>query len=49
MEYDYLTDGEHDLVVKFESHYERFGSLTDRQLEILEEINQRADLRERPL
>lgn len=48
MEYDYLTDKEHELVVSFEEQFERRGRLSDRQLEILEDINSRADLRDRP-
>jgi len=48
MEYDYLTDAEHDLVCSFEKQFERKGSLSDRQLKILEDINERADLRNGP-
>lgn len=48
MEYDYLTDKEHDLVVGFEAQFNKNGKLSERQLEILESINSRADLRYRP-
>lgn len=48
MEYDYLTDAEHDLVVSFEEQFENKGALSYKQLQILEQINSRADLRDRP-
>jgi hypothetical protein len=38
MEYDYLTDSQHDLLVSFEEQYDRKGSLSDDQYEILEDI-----------
>jgi hypothetical protein len=42
MEYDELTDAQHSLVESFEEHFERRGSLSDRQVEILEDIFERA-------
>ena len=42
MEYDYLTDAQHDLVISFQEQFESRGSLSDRQFEILEDIFKRA-------
>jgi hypothetical protein len=42
IEYDNLTDAQHDLVISFEQQFKRKGSLSDRQLEILEDIFERA-------
>jgi hypothetical protein len=42
MEYDVLTDAQHDLVISFEDQFKSKGSLSDRQIEILEDIFQRA-------
>lgn len=42
MEYDALTDAQHDLVVSFEDQFNRTGSLSDRQEEILEDIFRQA-------
>lgn len=42
MEYDQLTDAQHSLVESFEEQFERRGSLSDRQIEILEDIFERA-------
>jgi hypothetical protein len=42
MEYDQLTDAQHALVESFEEQFERRGSLSPRQLEILEDIFYRA-------
>jgi hypothetical protein len=42
MEYDQLTDAQHSLVESFEEQFERRGSLSDRQVEILEDIFERA-------
>ena len=42
MEYDYLTDAQHDLVISFQEQFEKRGSLSDRQNEILEDIFKRA-------
>lgn len=38
MEYDALSDAQHDLVVSFETQFEKRGSLSERQSEILEDI-----------
>lgn len=38
MEYDELTDAQHDLVVSFEGQFERKGRLSEDQYEILEDI-----------
>lgn len=42
MEYDYLTDAQHDLVLSFSEQFDNRGSLSDRQFEILSDIFQRA-------
>lgn len=42
MEYDYLTDAQHDLVISFNEQFEKRGILSDRQFEILEDIFKRA-------
>jgi len=42
MEYDELTDAQHDLVESFEEQFNRRGTLSDRQLEILEDIFEKA-------
>jgi len=42
LEYDQLTDAQHSLVESFEEQFERRGSLSDRQVEILEDIFERA-------
>ena len=42
MEYGELTDTQHSLVESFEEQFERRGSLSDRQVEILEDIFERA-------
>ena len=42
MEYDQLTDAQHALVESFEEQFELRGSLSLRQLEILEDIFYRA-------
>lgn len=38
MEYDYLTDGQHKLIISFEEQYKRKGWLSFDQHRILEEI-----------
>jgi hypothetical protein len=38
MEYDILTDAQHDLIESFEKQFNQRGSLSDRQFEILEDI-----------
>ena len=42
MAYDNLTDAQHDLIVSFEEQFQRRGSLSERQFEILEDIFERA-------
>jgi NADH:ubiquinone oxidoreductase subunit E len=42
MEYDQLTDSQHDLVLKFETQFESKGWLSDRQIEIMEDIFKQA-------
>ena len=42
MEWDNLTDAQHDLLISFESQWKRKGRLTDNQGEILEDIFKRA-------
>ena len=42
MEYDELTDSEHNLIISFEKTFKRYGTLSARQTEILEEIFDRA-------
>ena len=42
MEYDVLSDNEHDWVVKFEDKFNKYGSLSEREMEILEDIFKRA-------
>jgi hypothetical protein len=42
MEYDVLKDNELDLVGSFESQWLSSGSLSDRQLEVLEDIFKQA-------
>lgn len=45
MEYNYLSDAQHDLVVKFEEDYERKGFLSVRQMEVLEDIFRQGNAR----
>ena len=42
MEWDQLTDAQHDLVISFEDQYKLRGDLSDKQLDILEDIFRRA-------
>ena len=42
MEYDSITDRQHELVEKFEKQFKERGSLSDRQIEILEDIFKQA-------
>lgn len=42
MEYDEITDSQMNLVVSFEKQFQRSGRLSDRQIEILEDIFQQA-------
>ena len=37
-EYDKLTDDEHSLIVSFEEQYLRRGTLSDRQIEVMNSI-----------
>jgi hypothetical protein len=43
MEWDVLTDAQHDLIVSFENHYRLKGRLTKSQMEILEDIFDKAN------
>lgn len=42
MEYDNLTDAQHDLIISFEKQFRQRGSLSERQVEILEDIFEKA-------
>lgn len=42
MAYVNLTDAQHDLIESFEKQFNQRGSLSERQLEILEDIFERA-------
>ena len=42
MEYDYLSESQHDLVISFEEQFNNRGSLTARQFEILSDIFEKA-------
>jgi hypothetical protein len=42
MDYDYLTDAQHDLVLSFDEFYRQTGYLSERQIEILEDIYKKA-------
>lgn len=42
MEYEQLTDNQHDLIVKYEKQFEKKGWLSDRQMEVLEDIFKQA-------
>lgn len=42
MEYDYLSDKQHKLIESFESQYNKYGRLSNRQCEILEDIFNKA-------
>ena len=42
MEYDVLSEAQHDLVISFEEQFHRNRGLSERQLEILEDIFQKA-------
>jgi hypothetical protein len=42
MEYDQLTDPQHDLIIKYEKQFEEKGWLSDRQMEVLEDIFKQA-------
>lgn len=42
MEYDCLSDAQHDLIISFESQFKRRGYLSDAQIEILEDIFKKA-------
>ena len=38
MEWDVLSDAQHDLIVSFEEQFNKRGFLSDKQMEILEDI-----------
>lgn len=42
MEWDCLTDNQHDLIISFEQRFDRRGDLSDAQYEILEDIFSKA-------
>ena len=42
MEYDYLTDDQHSLVVDYENYYEENERLSDKQMETLESFFKQA-------
>jgi len=42
MEYDYLTDAQHDLVISFNEQFIQRRNLSERQFEILEDIFKKA-------
>jgi len=42
MEYENLTDAQHDLVLSFSEQYDRKNSLSDKQFEILTDIFKKA-------
>jgi hypothetical protein len=48
MDHDYLTEKQLDLVISFEKQFKQRRELSERQLEILESINQQASERGRP-
>ena len=43
MDYDHLSDAQHDLIISFESQFVRTGSLSYRQFEVLSNIFQQAN------
>jgi hypothetical protein len=42
MEWDCLTDAQHNLIISFEEQFDRKGTLSDAQYDILEDIFARA-------
>ena len=38
MEYDSLSDGQHDWIVKLEEKFNKYDYLSEREMEILEDI-----------
>ena len=42
MEYDNLTDNQHELIISFEEQYDNRGNLTDTQIDILSDIFKKA-------
>jgi hypothetical protein len=38
MEYDHISEAQHDLVISFEDQWKEKGSLSVRQIEVLEDI-----------
>lgn len=45
MEYDQLTDAQHIFVMSLQEQFERKGTLSDKQMEVLESIFQYANER----
>ena len=42
MEYDYISDAQHSLIVSYEKQFNEKGWLSRRQMEILEDIFEKA-------
>ena len=42
MEYDFLTDGEEEIIISLENQYENKSQLSDAQIDLLESIFKRA-------
>ena len=42
LEYDNLTESQHDLIISFEEQYKAKGELSEKQEEILEDIFRKA-------
>jgi len=43
MEYDVLSDSQHDWVVRLEEKFNKYGYLSEREMEILEDIFKQAN------
>lgn len=43
IDYDQITEAQHDLVISFEEQFEKFGGLTEKQIEILEDIKNKSN------
>jgi hypothetical protein len=43
IDYDQITEAQHDLVISFEEQFEKFGGLTEKQIEILEDIKKQIE------
>lgn len=48
IERDYCTDKQNELIDSFHEQFEKRVTLSDKQYEILEDINHQAGLRDRP-